>query len=220
MTTPKPLLMFVHGLASTPLDFGDQVSALPDALEGMAPWLRGSRPGSKGETFELDAAAADLAMTIELSGAPRATLFGVGEGALVALAIGLTRPDLPVDLVLVGPSLAAAAGVGAQRRMFSLLPRRMLARRGVDKARALQGLDALANVDLWGRLPDLRSRTMLVVGDNDRAGTAAADAFRRQAENADVRVETIHGGGTDPHLRRPADVNAVLYDFVGVTPRH
>lgn len=212
--------MFVHGLFSTPLDFGDQVSALPPGLEGMAPWLRGARPGSKGDTFSVPDAAADLAMTIELSGAPKATLFGVGEGALVSLEIALSRPDLPVELVLVGPAVAASAGVGVQRRITSFLPRSMLARRGVDKRRALEGLDALAEVDLWGRLPGLRARTLLIVGDKDRAGRAASEAFARQAEAAEADVEVIPGAGASPHTQRPAEVNAALYGFIGVEPRH
>lgn len=219
MTTPKPLLLFLHGVASTPLDFGDQVSALPDSLEGMAPWLRGLRPGTSRDTFDLAAAAADIAMTIELSGAPRATLFGVGEGALVALEIGLTRPDLPVDLVLVGPALAATAGAGMQRRLTSLVPRRVLARRGIDKARVLQGMDALAGVDVWDRVPELSARTLLIVGEDDRAGRAAAETVQRRARNADVAVEVIPGGGLAPHLRRAAETNAALYSFIGVTPR-
>ncbi len=213
------MLMFIHGLMSTPLDFGDQVSALPDGLEGMAPWLRGARPGAKGESFDLVDAAADLAMTIELSGAPRTTLFGVGEGSLVALEIALSRPDLELDLVLVGPALAATAGVGMQRRFTALVPRGVLARRGLDKRRVMAALGNLADIDLWGRLPELTSRALLVVGEKDRAARTAAQAFVEQARRADVRVAEIAGAGPAPHTQRPAEVNAVLYDFVGVEPR-
>lgn len=220
MSAPKPLLVFVHGLLSTPLDFGDQVSVMPDSLEGMAPWLTGARPGSGGQSFDVSTAAADLAMTIELSGAPRATLFGVGEGALVSLDIALSRPDLPVDLVLVGPALAATAGVGMQRRISSWMPRSMLAKRGVDKKRALAGLDALAEVDLWGRLDELTARTLLIVGEKDRAGRAAAETFVARAPRADVRVEIIPGAGATPHLQRATEVNTALYAFIGVQPRH
>lgn len=213
------MLMFVHGLLSTPLDFEDQVSAMPDHLQGAAPWLRGARPGAKGETFDLVSAAADLAMTIELSGAPRTTLVGVGEGALVSLDVALSRPELPVELVLLGPGLAAAVGAGAQRRLTSLIPRRVLAARGVDKRRALQGLDALADVDLWGRLPDLRTRVLLLVGEKDRAGRAAAEAFTRQAGAADVETSVIPKAGASPHTQRPEEVNAALYGFLGTRPR-
>lgn len=211
--------MFVHGLFSSPLDFGDQVSALPDSLQAMAPWLRGTRPGATGESFDLVAAAADLAMTIELSGAPKTTIFGVGEGALVALEIGLSRPDLDVDLVLVGPAVAATAGVGMQRRFVGLIPRGVFARRGVDKGRAVAALDSLADLDLWGRLGELRGRAMLVVGEKDKAGRAAAGGFGAQASSADVRVEVVPGASTAPQLQNPGAVNAVLYDFLGVAPR-
>ena len=213
------MLMFVHGLLSTPLDFGEQVSAMPDDLQGSAPWLRGARPGATGERFDLVSAAADLAMSIELSGAPRTTLFGVGEGALVGLEVTLSRPDLPVDLVVAGPGLAAAAGASTQRRLTSLIPRRMLAARGVDKNRALRGLEEIAEVDLWGRLPELRARVLLLVGERDRAGRAAAEAFTRQATEADVRTVVVRGAGASPHTQRPADVNVALYEFIGVRPR-
>ncbi|GAB48698.1 alpha/beta fold hydrolase [Mobilicoccus pelagius] len=219
MTTAKPMLMFVHGLLSTPLDFSDQVAAMPDDLQGTAPWLRGARPGAKGETFDLVSAAADLAMTIELSGAPRTTCFGVGEGALVCLEIASSRPELPVDLVLVGPALAASAGARTQRRLTSLVPRRMLAARGVDKRRALDGLAEIADADLWGRVSELRSRVLLLVGEKDRAARAAAEAFTARATAADVRTCVVPGAGASPHTQRPQESNAALYDFIGVTPR-
>lgn len=219
MPAEKPLIMFVHGLFSTPLDFGDQVSAMPDSLQGQAPWLRGARPGSTGETFDIGDAAADLGMTIELSGAPKTTLVGVGEGALVSLEVALTRPDLDVDLVILGPALAATSGVGMRRRMTRFIPRGMLARRGVDKAKALDAMDRLTDIDQEGRLPDLRSRSLLVVGERDRLGRMAADAFAARATSADVRVETVPGANTSPHTEAPNEVNALLYGFIGVEPR-
>ncbi|MDO5628286.1 MAG: alpha/beta hydrolase [Mobilicoccus sp.] len=215
--TPKPLLVVVHGLLSTPRDFGDQVSALPaDRLEAMAPWLRGTRPGAKDDAFDLVNAAADLAMTIELSGAPKTTLFGVDEGALVALEIALSRPDLDVDLVLCGPALAASAAAGMQRRLSRFIPRGVFARRGIDKQRALAGLDALVEADLWGRLPSLTARTLLIVGEKDRAGLTAAQGFADDVP-ADTRIEVIEGAGRAPHLQNAAGVNAVLYDFVALS---
>lgn len=213
------MLMFVHSLTSTPLDFGDQVSAMPDALQGQAPWLRGVRPGSRGERFDVREAAADLGMTVELSGAPRATLVGVGEGALVSLELALARPDLPVDLVVLGPALATSAGAGFQRRLTRLLPRRFFAARGVDKAKAVDALAGLADLDQWSRLSELQCRVLLVVGGRDRAAQAAAQAFEAAATSADVRTVVIPDAGVAPHLEAPAVVNDALYGFVGVEPR-
>ncbi len=212
----RHLLVFLHGVGSTPMSFSDQVAKLPPGIEASCPWLRGTRPGSKDVGFSLADAAAEVVTSLELAGASvsrPAWLCGVSAGAMVALAVAEQRPDLVEALVLVGGQVATPrALMRMQRRLMGLLPRSFYAGKGLDKRRTLAALDDLARVDLGEGLPRVAARTLVVCGSRDRANQPAAR--RLAGEIPGARLVLVEGAGHEVNIDRPAEFNEVLYGFL------
>ncbi|WP_168581673.1 alpha/beta fold hydrolase [Gephyromycinifex aptenodytis] len=119
-------VVFLHGLGGSPLSWEAQTAALPANLQANAPWLHGLRPGRSGqnETFTLEAAARQVATTVEFDQGGHAALVGHSLGALVALRCALDRPELVDRLVLLGATAdPPRSAMWLQSLLIRLLPK-------------------------------------------------------------------------------------------------
>jgi pimeloyl-ACP methyl ester carboxylesterase len=75
-------------------------------------------------------------------------------------------------------------------------------------ARALRGLGTGALPSLWARLPEVRIRVTLIVGERDEKFRAIAAAMA--AELSSAEVATVPGAGHAVHLEAPGAVAALI----------
>jgi len=202
-------LIFLHGLGETPQAWQDQVTALPQGWSAVAPWLRGTRPG-RTEDFAVDAAADDVLALVTANGAESAVLCGQGLGALVALVAASRAPEAVAGLVLTGAlAVPTAAALRTQSAVMRLVPAATWRSRGVDKKQVLATLARLARIDLAGRVAEVTSPALLVVGGDDATGLRAARDLAGHLANA--RLEVVPGAGPRVPQEDPAAFNALLY---------
>ena len=206
------LLALLHGLGQSPQSWQDQVTAMPPGFKAVAPWLKGTRPG-RAEEFSVEGAADDVLRLLNQHGAEQMSLVGVSIGAVVALDAAIRAPEAISHLVLVAGQVNPPKSVARmQRLVFSMIPARRLAGMGVEKRRFLQALDESAKVDYRSRLGQVRARTLVLVGADDKANQAAARDLAAGIPGA--RLEVLPGAGAQPNVEAPDALNALVWPFL------
>lgn len=203
------LLAFVHGLGQMPQTWQDQVTGMPTAdFKAVAPWIKGLRPGRLGD-FSVDGAADDLLGLLNTHGVESMSIVGSGLGAVVALRAAQRAPECVADLILEGLQLTyGRLALGAQRALVRSMPDARWAASGLKRGLVLDVLDGLAGLDLSAELSRVQARTLVLVGQHDRALRPAADAAVAGIRGAQLGVLP----GADPlHLSTPEAFNAALW---------
>lgn len=210
-------LTFLHGMGGSPLTWEEQVATLPpEGVRAHAPWLRGMRPAAT-ETFDFGAASGDLLMSLQLEGAPRTAVIGHNLGGLVGIQMAVDSPDAVSHLVLVSSQLRPAASVlTAQRMALKMTPRSRFEAMGVSKNRVTAALDMLSTFEAGDRLGAITATTLVMTGEKDRAGRAAADELTAAIQGAEQFVVPEAGG--EPMRENVPAFNERLWDFLGVEP--
>ena len=206
------LLALLHGLGQSPQSWQDQVTAMPAGFKAVAPWLKGTRPG-RAEEFSVEGAADEVLRLLNQHGAEQMSLVGVSIGAVVALDAAIRAPEAISHLVLVSGQVNPPRSVARMQRMvFSMIPARRLAAMGVEKKRFLQALDEAVKVDYRSRLGEVRARTLVLAGEDDRAGRAAARDLADGIPGA--RLEVVPGAGAQPNVEAPQAFNDLVWPFL------
>lgn len=206
------LLVLLHGLGQTPQSWQEQVTHLPSGFKAVAPWLRGLRPG-RDEQFTVQGAADDVLAQLNTHGVEQMSLVGVSLGAMVALDAAVRAPDAVSHLVLAaGQVNPPKAAMRVQKLLFRLVPAGRMAAMGVEKRRFLQALDRVCDVDHRARLGEVRARTLVLVGADDRANLPAARALAAGIPGA--RLEILPGAGAQLNTDAPALFNELVYEFL------
>ena len=207
-----PLIVFLHGAGETPQAWSAQVAALPPAASAVAPWLRGTRPGQQ-EKFTVTGAADEVLGLLTQNGEDSLVLIGASLGAVVALDAAIRAPEAVSHLILCGGQVNPPRSVmRVQRTLLGLMPRRRLAAMGVEKDRFLAALDEAAEVDYRSQLGAVTARTLVLVGERDRANTPAAKALADGITGA--RLAQVPGAGHTAHTDNPAAFNALAFGFL------
>lgn len=97
-----------------------------------------------------------------------------------------------------------------------MIPKRQLARNGIDKGRFLAALDAAAAIDYRDSLASVTARTLVVVGEQDRANRPAAELLGSGITGAQLAV--VPGVSGPVHTGDPAQFNALVFDFLSAAP--
>lgn len=210
-------LTFLHGMGGSPLTWEGQVVKLPPVgVRAQAPWLRGMRPAAK-ERFDFADAAADLLMGLQLEGAPHTSVIGHNLGAMVGMQMAVDAPDVVTHLVLVGAQIRPPRGaLKAQRLAIKMTPRSRFEAMGVSKNRVLTALDTLAGYEAGDHLDRITAKTLVVVGEQDRAGAAAAQELVAGIDSAEFVL--VPGAGTAPMNENTEAFNAALWEFLDIEP--
>ncbi|WP_116115803.1 alpha/beta fold hydrolase [Austwickia chelonae] len=210
-----PFFLFVHDLGQTPLQWEEQVAALPSGVGAACPWLRGTRPGGKTVEFTIGDAATSLITALDENGVASATLVGAGFGGTIALHAAARFPERVVAVhAISAPLQLSKKQLALQRTALRFMSRRSLAARNIDKDRLLAALagaaDGLTSDDLRG----LEVPVTLITGADDKPGMLSARSLASVLPQA--RIEALAGRTGDLPTAASAEVNAVI--FAGVDP--
>ncbi|GAB79330.1 Pimeloyl-ACP methyl ester carboxylesterase [Austwickia chelonae] len=210
-----PFFLFVHDLGQTPLQWEEQVAALPGGVGAACPWLRGTRPGGKAVEFTVADAATSLITTLDENGVAAATLVGAGFGGTVALHAAARFPERVTAVhAISAPLQLSKRQLALQRTALRFMSRKNLAARNIDKDRLISALagatDGLTSDDLRG----LTLPVTLIVGADDKPGMLSARSLNSVLRQA--QIEAVTGRGADLLHAAPDEVNAVI--FAGVDP--
>lgn len=174
--------------------------------------------------------ATDVLRILDALGVSRASLVGHGLGGVVALATGLVAPERVARLVLIATpverdvadarhwgDIVRAGEVnklqGLARSVWGPMSRRSADGDGgalTEIARLLRGLH---DDPLTPRLGEIRCPTLVLAGERDAAGMAAATLVAQRIPGATLRQ--VAAAGESPHVDAPAAVLAEIRSFAG-----
>lgn len=222
----EPLVLLHPGGADSRA-FGPNLDALAARFQVLTPDRRGHgrTPDVDGPiTYEL--MAADTAAFLETVVGGPAHLLGYSDGAVVALHTALARPDLVRRLALVAgvfhrdgwaPQTAAVDDDGADVLAAGYAE---VSPDGPDHypvvAAKLARMHAEGPALTTADLRRVRSRTLVMIGDDDEVTLEHAAALYRGIADAELAVApgTSHGLLAE----KPALCNTILLDFLANDP--
>lgn len=210
-----PFFLFAHDLGQTPLQWEEQVAALPSGVGAACPWLRGTRPGGKAVEFNVGDAATSLIATLDENGVAKATIVGAGFGGTIALHAAARFPERVTAVhALSAPMHLSKRQLAVQRAALRLVPRRNLTARNIDKDRLLAALAGAADGPTSDDLRALQLPVTLIVGADDKPARLSARSLTTAIPHA--TVETIADRRGNLPSTAAAEVNALI--FAGVEP--
>ncbi|GAA3660161.1 alpha/beta fold hydrolase [Microbacterium marinilacus] len=209
MDAQPQTIVFLHGLGVGPECWDAQIAALPAGFTPVVPRIL----PSDGRPFSLSRSVDELRGLLDAQGVGRAHLCGLSLGAVVATRFAAAHPDRVSSLTLSGGQVRPSpALMRLQRAIIALLPARLAAPAGVDKATMLQVLDAIAALDLRDDLPRITAPTLVLCGARDRPNLGAARELARGIPRAELQV--VPGAGHEWNTQLPAEFTRRLGAFL------
>ncbi|HEX6444241.1 MAG TPA: alpha/beta fold hydrolase [Streptosporangiales bacterium] len=224
-------LLLLHAMGSSGRMWRAQLEAFAGRHEVVAPDLPGH--GHAAGPFTMDEAVAKSRSVLADLSDPL-YVAGVSLGAAVAMRVALAEPERVAGLLLSGTPLRFSRVVLAvQRAMTALLPiattaatsarlTRPADQRDADalvadviaagKRTQAQALRELTGQDLTPRLPEIKARTLVCCGGEDRANLASARLLADRLPNATLRL--VPGAGHLWNLQRPELCTDMLTELV------
>jgi 3-oxoadipate enol-lactonase len=202
-----PLLVLIHGAATTSVTWRPQRGALDEQFRVLAPDLPGY--GDSPGPFSFDRAVAQITPLIgDSSGV---SVCGISAGATVALRLAVALPDQISSLILSGPELhTSRLAAAARNAALRLVPATAIAsaRSGVTKDNARATVRALGNSDARPLLADVRAATLVLCGSRDGQHLAQARLAAERIAGAELRI--IDGAGHLWNAEQPAVFTAAI----------
>ncbi|KAB1659433.1 alpha/beta fold hydrolase [Pseudoclavibacter chungangensis] len=213
--TPRPqTVLFLHGLGARPSSWSHQIANLLEGFTGVAPTIAGLAPGGDDTpTFTLEAASDAVRDELDRLGVERAHVCGLSLGAMVATRFAIDHPARVASLVLsAGQVHPNRALMRVQRLVMGVLPERVVAQPGLDRARVLAVVDAAAAADFRTELGDITARTLVVCGERDRPNLPAARELAAGIANASLEI--LSGGRHELNTASPTEFSNLLNRFL------
>jgi pimeloyl-ACP methyl ester carboxylesterase len=221
-------LVLLHGGMCTIDTFGELAASLASGYRVHRPERRGhGRTADVPGPITYDNMATDTVAYLERLGVAPAHLVGWSDGAVVALLVALTRPDLVRTLVVIGTAITED---GLPPEMLPLpdripieaLPpflREMYAEVSSDGPdhfdvvfeKLSPAWTALPYVEL-SELPRVAAPTLVMAGDHDMVTPEHAAAIARAIPQG--RLAVVPGDHSVP-LEKPGLVGDLVLDFIG-----
>ncbi len=204
-----PLVLMHPGMADARA-FDPNIDALAARFHVYTPERRGhGRTPDVDGPITYEGMARDMIDFVETIVGGPAHLLGCSDGAIVALTAALLRPDLVRRLVLV-------AGVFHREGWH---PSALYSPDGMDPesvpgkmARMHASEPTLSPSDLAG----VRSRTLVMIGDDDEVSLEHAAELYRGVPDAELAV--VPGTSHGLLVEKPALCNTMLLDFLTTGP--
>lgn len=210
---PLPVIL-LHSAGRTPQMWQPQVEAVGSRTQLVAPWLAGLRPGRPAD-LSLASAAAEVISTMDRYGFGRARLVGHQFGAMVALEVAATEPDMVAGLVLSGAALTPSrTGLAIQKTLIRLMPKSALAGSGATKADLLRALDVMASTNLTDRLDRITAPVLVITGASDQTKAAGQQLAGALAHGEYVELPAA---GANPNVEAAGEYNRLLLEFLART---
>jgi pimeloyl-ACP methyl ester carboxylesterase len=238
-----PPLLLLHGYFLDKEMFADVAEGLPK-VRIIAPDARGhGETDDDGVPFDYWDAARDVLGLMDELGVPRATVGGVSQGGFTSLRVALLAPERVESLVLFdteAEAVSVEAKSGYHQLFDALIANGPIDELARPLALQLIG-DADDLVDAWvakwqahperlplgapvacllerddiaDRLPTIQCPTLLVRGSEDASlPPERMELLARRLPRA-TSVRTVHGAAHSPPLTHPAEVCALLGEFM------
>jgi pimeloyl-ACP methyl ester carboxylesterase len=227
----EPLLL-VHpgGVGVDSRAFGPNVPQLSEAFRVYTPDRRGhGRTPDVDGPITYEAMAADTIEFIErIVGAPTRVL-GMSDGAITALYVAMERPDLVTQLAFVAgvfhrdgwhPSALEGDPQEPEIPPFLKASYEKVSPDGGSHApviaRKLAQMHATAPTFDVADLAKVRTRTLVMVGDDDEVSPEHAVTMYRGLSQAELAI--VPGTSHGLLVEKPSLCNTILLDFFSNTP--
>lgn len=229
-----PAVVLLHGIGRDHAQWTPLATSLARTRRVVAldiPGFGASEPIRGAMRWEeLSETVLDLVACLDLG---RVTLIGHSMGAAISIVAAADRPEFIERLVLVAPSCYRATTFLEDRLIAAPIVGPTLLRRIVG-ARVLRrhvGLDARPSAQCWAmieattvpstieaRVPRVRAPSLVVWGRDDRV-VPWTHGTRLARELGNARLEILDCAHF-PEEERPALVDSLIRDFLGVTTRN
>jgi len=235
-------LVFVHGNAGTRQNWRPQIEHFARRFRVVAPDLRGHGDSEKPTgPYPISAFVGDLARLLDALDIDRAVVAGHSMGGRVAMSFALEHPKRVLGLVLAGTSatpfdrageqIARVRALGLERELrefieFESSPQTPEAMKRELLEEALKTPEhvrialwkAVSEFDVSTRLGDIRTPTLIIVGDLDRgAPLAAARQLHERIPGSQLAI--VHDVAHFTMLERPQLVNRHIDAFLDTVLR-
>lgn len=238
-----PVLVLLHGITDDGLCWSRVAESFADGFDIVMPDARGhGRSGRLPGPLDNDRLAADVAGLLDAQQIPSALVWGHSMGALTALALASSRPDLVRGLVLEDPPLTGSApppelldGIRAGTAQWSSVPagqrlaRAAEANPGWDAAELAPWVesklavdpavtDSLGRLEAWDwrrGLVSLRCPGLLVTGEPGTAIVTPEIAQEVLALWPAGRLLNVAGAGHNIHRDRWTETTTAVRAFLG-----
>ncbi len=218
-----PPLVLVHGLSGSGRWWRHNILPLARQFQVYVIDLIGFGRSHGRHPFVLTEAAGYLVTWMDAVGIEQAGIIGHSMGGFITAELAAEFPQRITRMVLIAPalmprelsSLAHAAGLF---RVFRHLPPGFLPILFTDALRAgpvtlWKAMRELLATDLWPRLQDLATPTLLVWGEHD---TLVPLSVARQLRHCllNTRLVVIPASGHNPMWDRPRSFNQTVLPFL------
>ena len=134
-------------------------------------------------------------------------------GAIIALQLATAYPERVSSLTLAAAQVRAPRKLMAvQRFIMRLLPEKLVAPPGLNKADMLHVLDTISDIDFTSDVARISVPTLIVCGAKDRVNLPASRKLAQQIPGA--RLEITNDAGHQCHIQQPEKFAAVLHGFL------
>lgn len=221
----------LHGFLDDPSVWTGVVGALADAGRVIRVQQRAHGDSTAPEgACALDDLATDVVKLLEAMGVARAVLVGHALGGLVAARVALAAPDRVAGLVLVSafggldaPAAAAWRHVvragevnklqGLARSVYGPTSTRQVDGDGIGLTEIARALQTLGERPATPELGGIRCPVVVLAGERDAVGTAAARVLAAAIPGA--RLEVVAGQGEALHVDAPDAVAGAVRAIAG-----
>jgi pimeloyl-ACP methyl ester carboxylesterase len=211
MTTPKPSLLFLHGVGGGHHAWEDQVPYFGGLGYPSHAWDQpGYGESAIVEPYDLEHVSASLARLIEALGGEPVVLIGHSMGGLIAQETYVRYPQLIKALVLCFTSPAFAGGTSEFTKQF------LAARIGpLDEGKSMADIAAKL-IPTMGSNSKLAEKIMAgVPPDTYRKAVKLLTTFDRRKELADIRVPTLVVAGSEDKVAPPSMMEKMALKIPG-----
>ena len=200
--------LFIHGLGQTAAAWDGvlrHMAALPDVRGvNLPPLLQGRKADYETLSGEFDALCGGIQGPLALC--------GLSLGAVLALDYTLRHPERVDSLALIAPQYRMPRlTLKLQSAAFRRMPERAFASTGFRKAEFLSLTASMAALDFSRQVPGIACRTLLLVGEKDRANRKATRELAELIPGAEF--QSVPGAGHEANLDAPEALAAVLSAF-------
>ena len=239
MTSAKPLLILLHGAASTKAMWAPQVAYLKEEADLLTVDLP-AHGGRKDEPFSFEAAAAHIADEIDRDGRSQVVLAGLSLGGYVAMDFASRHPNRITGLILSGCAIDYSRGsypllTRLNRVAVALYPKWILDRMNAQTIRSeypqwadqliaagffwsgfAQALGPLTKRYFPDSLGEFSRPILVIAGEKDVRNRKEEERFLKALRTADLVV--LAGAGHICNLDDPAGFTEAIRKFLARLP--